>query len=187
MADYPGEVYDPREINNADGVEYDEEQDTIIFAEDVDKLNDEVVAVETELGTDPAGDYDDVKTRLENNEKAEIVFIIDGGGSEIATGQHGHVEIPFKCEIVKATLLADQTGSIKIDIWKDSYANFPPDNTDSICGGNEPEISSGVKDQDATLTDWTKAIAAGDILAFNVDSVTDIERVSVILQIKKVA
>lgn len=114
-----------------------------------------------------------------------IPFIIDGGGAAITTGEKGHLEIPFACTINRVTMLADQEGSIKVDIWKDTYALFPPTNADTICGGNEPEIITGIKDQDATLTDWTTAIAAGDILAFNVDSITDIERVTISLKVTK--
>jgi hypothetical protein len=116
-----------------------------------------------------------------------IAFIIDGGGSAITTGQKGHLEIPFKCEIQQVTLLADQTGSIVIDIWKDTYANFPPTSADSICGSAKPTISSAQKYQDATLTGWTKTINAGDILAFNVDSAATITRVTLALKIKKIA
>jgi len=114
-----------------------------------------------------------------------ITFIIDGGGSAITTGEKGHLRVPFACEIQKVTLLADQTGSIQIDIWKDTYANFPPDDADSICGGNEPAISSAQKYEDTTLSGWTKTINAGDILAFNVDSCTDITRVTIALKVKK--
>jgi hypothetical protein len=114
-----------------------------------------------------------------------ITFIIDGGGSAITTGQKGHLEIPFDCEIQRVTLLADQVGSIVIDIWKDTYANFPPTSADSICGGNKPTISSAQKYQDSTLTGWTKTINAGDILAFNVDSVSTITRLTIALKVKK--
>jgi len=116
-----------------------------------------------------------------------IAFIIDGGGSAITTGQKGHLEIPFKCEIERVTLLADQTGSIVIDIWKSTYADFPPISANSICGTAKPTISAAQKSQDATLTDWTKTINAGDILAFNVDSVATITRVTLALKVKKVA
>jgi hypothetical protein len=117
---------------------------------------------------------------------ASITFIIDGGGSAITTGQKGHLEIPFDCEIERVTLLADQTGSIVIDIWKDTYANFPPTSADSICGGNKPTISNAQKYQDSTLTGWTKTINAGDILAFNVDSAATITRVTLALKVKKI-
>ena len=110
------------------------------------------------------------KTAYDHVHDFSINFLIDGGGSAITTGIKGCLRIPFACTISRATLLADQTGSIKIDVWKDTYANYPPTDADTICGGNEPEISAGVKDEDTTLTSWTTAINAGDILHFNVDS-----------------
>jgi hypothetical protein len=115
-----------------------------------------------------------------------LTFIIDGGGSAITTGQKGHLRIPFDCEIQSVTLLADQTGSIVIDIWKDTYANFPPTDADSITASAPPTISSAQKSEDTTLTGWTKTINAGDILAFNVDSITSITRVTLALKVKKV-
>lgn len=116
--------------------------------------------------------------------EAGIEFVIDGGGSAIEAGIAGDLEVPFDCDIESSSLLADQTGSIKVDIWKDTYANFPPTDADSICGGNEPEIAAGVKDQDTTLTGWTKALARGDILRFNVDSCTTITRVTLSLKVR---
>lgn len=114
-----------------------------------------------------------------------ITFIIDGGGSAITTGQKGHLEIPFACTITQVTMLADQSGSIVIDIWKDTYANFPPLDADSITASAPPTISSAQKSQDATLTGWTTSVAAGDILAFNVDSVATITRVTLSLKVTK--
>jgi hypothetical protein len=114
-----------------------------------------------------------------------ITFIIDGGGSAITTGEKGHLEIPFACTIQRVTILADQSGSIVVDIWKDTYANFPPTDADSITASAPPTISSAQKAQDSTLTGWTKSIAAGDILAFNVDSCTTITRVMISLKVAK--
>jgi hypothetical protein len=114
-----------------------------------------------------------------------ITIIIDGGGSAITTGQKGHLEIPFACAISQATLLADQSGSIVIDIWKDTYANFPPTDADSITASAPPTITTAQKSQDSTLTGWTKTITAGDILVFNVDSCTTITRVTLSLKVIK--
>jgi len=114
-----------------------------------------------------------------------ITFIIDGGGSAITTGQKGHLEIPFACTITQVTTLADQSGSIVVDIWKDTYANFPPTDADSITASAPPTLSSAQKAQDSTLTDWTTAITEGDILAFNVDSITTCERVTISLRVTK--
>lgn len=116
---------------------------------------------------------------------ADITFIIDGGGSAITTGEKGHLEIPFACTIQQVTMLADQSGSIVVDIWKDTYANFPPTDADSITASAPPTISTAQKAQDATLTGWTTAIAAGDVLAFNVDSAATITRVIISLKVAK--
>lgn len=112
-----------------------------------------------------------------------ITFIIDGGGVTITTGIKGDLEIPFACTIVAATLLADQSGSIVIDIWKDTYANYPPTVADTITASAKPTISTATKSQDTTLTGWTTAITAGDTLRFNVDSVTTIQRVTLSLKV----
>jgi len=114
-----------------------------------------------------------------------ITFIIDGGGSAITTGEKGHLEIPFACTIGKVTMLADQSGSIVVDIWKDTYANFPPTVADTITAAAKPTITTAQKSADADLTGWTTAIAVGNILAFNVDSCTDIERVTISLVVTK--
>ena len=115
----------------------------------------------------------------------DLTFIIDGGGSAITTGQKGHIEIPFACTITGWTLVADQSGSIVVDVWKDTYANFPPTVADTITGSEKPTLSSVQKNQDLTLTTWTTAVSAGDILAFNVDSVATATRVTLSIRAEK--
>lgn len=60
MADYPNTITDPRVVANKPGTEYDAAKTTRLFAEDHNGLADEIVAIETELGTNPKGEYDDV-------------------------------------------------------------------------------------------------------------------------------
>lgn len=116
---------------------------------------------------------------------AMITAVIDGGGSVISTGIKLDLVVDFACTIVGHTLLADQTGSIVIDIWKDTYANFPPVDADSITASAPPTLTSASKAQDTTLTGWTTSVAAGDILRFNVDSVATVTRVVLVLKVKK--
>jgi len=116
---------------------------------------------------------------------AALEFIIDGGGATITTGIKGDLEVPFACTITQSTLLADQSGSIVVDIWKDTYANFPPTDADSITASATPTISSATKAQDSTLTGWTTSIAAGDTIRFNVDSATTIQRVTLSLKVNR--
>lgn len=114
-----------------------------------------------------------------------ITFIIDGGGAAIATGEKGDITIPFACTISEWTLLADQSGSIVVDIWKDTYANYPPTVADTITASAKPTISASTKGQSSTLTGWTTSISAGDILAFNVDSASTVQRVTLSLKITR--
>lgn len=115
-----------------------------------------------------------------------VGITIDGGGSAITTGTKGYVECPFAGTIVQATVLLDQSGSIVIDVWKDTYANYPPTDADSITAAAPPTVSApATKSQDATLTGWTTSIAAGDILGFNVDSITTATRATLILKIER--
>ena len=110
-----------------------------------------------------------------------IPFIIDGGGSAITTGQKGHIDVPFAGTITGWTIVADQSGSIVIDIWKAAYPTVPVVGG-TITGTEKPTLSTAQVNQDTTLTTWTTGLAAGDILAFNVDSVATVTRVSVNLR-----
>ena len=116
-----------------------------------------------------------------------IEFVIDGSGTAIATGMKGYLQVDFPCTIQSVTLLCDQTGSVEVDIWACSYANFAPPTHpatgDTITASDKPTISSGVKYTDSTLTGWTTSIAAGTILGFDVVSCTTCTRVTVVLKV----
>jgi len=120
-----------------------------------------------------------------------VLVAIDGGGSAITTGLKGYLgPMPFGGTITEATMIVDQTGSIVIEIWKCTYSDFDAGSThpvsgDKITASAPPTISTGTKSQDSTLTGWTTAFSAGDIFAFNVNSVTDAERVTLTLNFTK--
>ena len=101
-----------------------------------------------------------------------IVIHINGGGSVLTTGVKLYLPVPITMTITGWDLVADQSGSIVIDVWKDTYANFPPTVADTIAGSEKPTLSSVQKNQDTSLSTWTTAITAGDVLGFNIDSVT---------------
>lgn len=112
-----------------------------------------------------------------------IQFIIDGGGAVISTGQKGHVMVPFNCKVTGWDIFADQSGSIVVDVWKDTYANFPPTVADTIAGTEKPTLSSARKNQDTSLSSWTTTLTKGEVIAFNVDSATTVTRVTVVLRV----
>jgi hypothetical protein len=78
------------------------------------------------------------------------------------------------------TIVADQSGSIVIDVLRADYASFPP--TVSIAGSEKPTLSAASKNQDLSLSTWTTGITAGDIVRFNVDSASTVTRVTLSIQ-----
>jgi len=120
-----------------------------------------------------------------NIRQADISFVIDGGGSAITTGIKGDLQINFNCTIQANTVLLDQSGSIVIDIWKDTYGNYPPVVGDSITASAKPTVTTATKNTDSTLTGWTTSITAGDTLRFNVDSITTATRALINLKVIK--
>lgn len=109
-------------------------------------------------------------------EKIEVEF--DGGGSVLTTGIWHDIVAPTDGTIDRWYLLADQTGSMQVDIWKDTYANYPPTNADSFL---TPALVSAVK----TTATTNLNITQGDILRFNVDSCATITRGTLTLMIKR--
>ena len=118
-----------------------------------------------------------------------LEFVIDGGGSALTTGMKGYLEVPFACTITRATLLADQSGSVVVDVFRSTYSDFAPPthpvSGDKLTASAPPTISTATKSQDATLTGWTTSLAAGDVLGFNVNSATTITRVTCSLKVTR--
>lgn len=111
-----------------------------------------------------------------------IEVCIDGGGSAISTGIK--VDVVAKCAMTvdSWTILADQSGSIVVDIWSDTFANFPPTVADTITGAEKPTLSSATSNQDTSLASGSGwSITKGDVLRFNVDSASTVTRVTVAL------
>ena len=113
-----------------------------------------------------------------------IEYVIDGGGSAITTGSKGYLEIPFACTINSWVIVADQSGSIVVDVKRATYSGFPT--TSSIAGTNKPTLSSVQKNNSTSLTGWgNTAIVAGDILEFVVDTVATVQRVTVAIKVTR--
>lgn len=111
-----------------------------------------------------------------------LEFSFNGNGGVVPTGIVGDMVAPYDMVITEVTLLGDQSGSIVVDIWKDTYAHYPPTVADTITASALPTISTATKATDATLTGWTKTVSAGDTFRFNVNSVTSITRFTLIIK-----
>lgn len=120
-------------------------------------------------------------TRLASGTTGSVEFTIGSGIGVPYTGVQGDIRFPFACTITGAYLLSEQVGSIVVDLWKDTYANFPPTVADTITASAKPTLSSADKSEDTTLTGWTVAVSAGDIIRVNVDSVSTLYRCALVL------
>jgi len=101
-------------------------------------------------------------------------FVIDGGGSVIASGNAGFVEIPYNATPLSWDLFANVSGSLSVDVRRTTaYANWSGvagiTSADSIVGSEKPTITTAFKGQDTSITTWS-GISAGNILSFHVDA-----------------
>ncbi len=112
-----------------------------------------------------------------------ITFAVgDTAGSAIAAGKEAWWRAPFACTLGAWSAGADASGSIEIEIWKDTHANFPPTVADKITATDPIAIVTATKAEDTAPTGWTTAVSAGDWLLFHVNSATTVKQVTVVVQ-----
>lgn len=104
---------------------------------------------------------------------------IDGSGNPISSGLKQYLISPYNCNIYGWDIIADTTGSIVIDVWKSTSV---PTVSDTITGTEKPTLSLQQVNSDNNLTTWTTSVNIGDILAFNVDSVSNLTKVTLMLK-----
>jgi hypothetical protein len=103
----------------------------------------------------------------------------------VPDGAKAVYKLPFSAVITEAMILADRATDCTFDLWKSDFGGYPPDASDSICGGTPPTLTGSIKNVDGTLTGWDTALAAGDLLVFWVEGVDNARRVTLILQLEK--
>lgn len=117
------------------------------------------------------------------NNQVDLEFVIDGGGVAITTGAKGFFRVPWAATIYNWALIADQSGSITIDILR---ANNAVPTSSIVGGGTKPTLSSA---QFAGLTapsGWTStSLVANDWVGFTVSTVATVTRVTVDLSLGK--
>lgn len=99
---------------------------------------------------------------------------LEEGGAVLTAGAKKSFVFPKNMTITGWTLISDVSGNLVIDVWKDSYANYPPTVADTITGSEKPTLSSAIKNQDLSLTTWTTSVTSGQTGRWNVDSCTTI-------------
>jgi len=118
-----------------------------------------------------------------NNNIAELPFIISGGGSAITTGVKGYMPIPFGATITGWSIIADQSGSISIDILR---LNNAVPVTSIVGAGTKPTLTTAQFVGNTAPSGWTSTVlVAQDYLGFSVASVTTVTQVTITLFLAK--
>jgi hypothetical protein len=133
--------------------------------------------VKTWLGPSLGYAYTDMPTDIE--------FVVTNNLG-IAPGYVGGLVIPQYLTIVSWVLLAGQGGSATIDVWKIPLtmylASGPPTIANSITGTEQLTLSSQNANSKSTLVGWTRLINQNDFVAFNINAISGISTISIILQ-----
>lgn len=98
-------------------------------------------------------------------------LLIDGSGSPITAGvATGCIPVPFTGTITNIKVFADVATTTTLDLWMDDFASYPPTVADTITASAKPALTADLTYTDSTLTGWTTAVTAGDVIKINVDS-----------------
>ena len=129
-----------------------------------------------------ANNLSGTNTGDKNNRQLTITF--DGGGFVPDVGSIAYIRVPYSGTIKGWTITSDIAGSCVLDVWKDTYANYPPLVADSIAGTEKPTLTAVAKNEDLTLTTWTTSVTAGDIIAVNIDSASTLTKIFLAIHIE---
>lgn len=94
---------------------------------------------------------------------------IGDGTNVITAGSKAYIHVPAACTITSVVALADVSGSVAVEVRRCTYTNFDAGGThpvtgDKISASAPVTISGATKSKDSTLTGWTLALAADDVL-----------------------
>jgi hypothetical protein len=112
--------------------------------------------------------------------------VFDASGSDISTGVAGDMPVPFDVELLSWTIVADGTGTISIEVWKDILANYPPTVADKISASAPIALTGQNRNSDAALIGWTTNWARDDVLRFNITASSGITRVTISFTVQRV-
>ena len=114
--------------------------------------------------------------------------VFDGQGGVISNGRTAYVQVPYNGTLTSWTLVAAQSGSCTITVFKDTYANYPPvtpaDNIYSV----QPALASAIRNQNLTPTyvGSQATVTSGDWIGFTISGVTTVTWVNLTLSITKI-
>lgn len=101
--------------------------------------------------------------------------------SALTTSNTTYFTVPYACTI-SAWNLAVDAGTITVDVWKIATGTAIPTVSNTITASALPAIASGTALHSTTLTGWTTAVTANDIIAAHVNTVATAKFVNLVVQ-----
>jgi hypothetical protein len=99
----------------------------------------------------------------------------DGGGSALTGTLTRCTNIYESGTIQQVVLIADQSGSVTVDVRTVAQASYTgPASASSITSADIPALSSAVRFSDTTLTGWTTSVTANTVACLVMSSPTTV-------------
>lgn len=111
-------------------------------------------------------------------EPVSIQIKLSGGGGAIADGTYIDIRWRYDFELKATSIMADQSGTIRVEHWHDTWANFPPTSADEK---GAITLSAAQKGEDTALSGYTLTkFQKGEVSRLYVDgAATSIQEITV--------
>lgn len=122
-------------------------------------------------------------------QRQAMTIIIDGGGGTIGTGVKGAAKVPVNSTIDAWEIVSvdNTSGDIVVELWTDSYPNFPPNPADIIGATEKPTLTAQTKNQDITLNGGAGyPLSGGNWIMWNVASASAVKIVALALTLTRI-
>jgi len=116
-----------------------------------------------------------------SDNKRGFGYTFNGAGTALVAGQTGYLTIPFACTISAWNMSVD-TGTATVDVWKIATGTAIPTVSNTITASALPAIASNTSLHSTTLTGWTTAVAANDIVGINLKTTASATVVNLTLE-----
>lgn len=103
----------------------------------------------------------------------------------VAVGTKTFLSVPFDCTITGWRLLCSPAATVTADVWKIGTGTALPANANSITASAKPATTADDVARSTTLTGWTTAITALDILGFEIEANNSAKYISLSLEITR--
>lgn len=97
-------------------------------------------------------------------------FVSSDGVTALTAGATSYFTIPYTCTISAWNIVVD-AGTATVDIWKIATGTSKPTGANTITASATPAIAANTAVRSTTLTGWTTAVAANDIIGINLEVV----------------